>query len=159
MFNNQQSTINNQQSAISNQQPAISNQQSTTSNPTRDKIYIEISPFFLFLLNNFCLSFYFNHKSLVGTDIQDNKCSWLVVQALDRVSADERKVLEQNYGQWDDKKVANVKALYNKLDIESLFKAYEEDSYKKIQTELDKVSLMPRDVFELLLKKIYKRSK
>jgi len=95
----------------------------------------------------------------VGTDIQDNKCSWLVVQALDRVSADERKVLEQNYGQWDDKKVANVKALYNKLDIESVFKAYEEDSYKKIQTELDKVSLMPRDVFELLLKKIYKRSK
>lgn len=95
----------------------------------------------------------------VGTDIQDNKCSWLVVQALDRVNKDERTILESNYGQWDDAKVAKVKALYQKLDMEGIFRAYEEDSYKLIQAELDKVTLMPREVFELLLKKIYKRSK
>lgn len=95
----------------------------------------------------------------VGTDIQDNKCSWLVVQALDRVTKEERTILEENYGQWDDSKVAKVKALYKKLDLEGVFKSYEEESYKIIQTELDKVTLMPRDVFELLLKKIYKRSK
>mmetsp|Transcript_18179 Transcript_18179/g.27269 ORF Transcript_18179/g.27269 Transcript_18179/m.27269 type:complete len:436 (+) Transcript_18179:125-1432(+) len=95
----------------------------------------------------------------VGTDIQDNKCSWLVVQALDRVSKDERKMLEENYGQWDDAKVTKVKELYKKLDLPAVFSKYEEDSYKLIQTELDKVTLMPRDVFELLLKKIYKRSK
>lgn len=95
----------------------------------------------------------------VGTDIQDNKCSWLVVQALDRVTKEERKTLEENYGQWDDAKVAKVKALYKKLDLPSVFGKYEEESYKLIQTELDKVTLMPRDVFELLLKKIYKRSK
>ena len=95
----------------------------------------------------------------VGTDIQDNKCSWLVVQALDRVSPKQRKVLEDNYGQWDDKKVAKVKALYKELDLVKVFETYEEDSYQRIQTQLDKVTLMPRDVFELLLKKIYKRSK
>lgn len=95
----------------------------------------------------------------VGTDIQDNKCSWLVVQALDRVSADQRKVLEDNYGQWDDKKVSNVKDLYNELELVKVFEDYEEASYKIIQEALDKVTLMPRDVFELLLKKIYKRSK
>lgn len=98
-------------------------------------------------------------KNTVGTDIQDNKCSWLVVQALDRVTPEERTMLEQNYGQWDDAKVAKVKALYKKLDLPGVFKAYEENSYKIIQAELDKVTLMPRDVFELLLKKIYKRSK
>ena len=95
----------------------------------------------------------------VGTDIQDNKCSWLVVQALDRVNKDERRILEDNYGQWDNAKVAKVKALYKKLDMTSIFETYEEDSYKLIQDELDKVTLMPREVFELLLKKIYKRSK
>jgi farnesyl diphosphate synthase len=95
----------------------------------------------------------------VGTDIQDNKCSWLVVQALDRVTPKQRKILEDNYGQWCDKKVANVKALYKELDLVKVFETYEEDSYKRIQTQLDKVTLMPRDVFELLLKKIYKRSK
>ena len=30
----------------------------------------------------------------IGTDIQDNKCGWLVVQALNRVNAEQRKVLE-----------------------------------------------------------------
>ncbi|CAM9995312.1 unnamed protein product [Phaeothamnion confervicola] len=43
----------------------------------------------------------------VGTDIQDNKCSWLVVQALDCASPDQRKVLVDNYGQHDLKKVTN----------------------------------------------------
>lgn len=95
----------------------------------------------------------------VGTDIQDNKCSWLVVQALDRVTKEERTILEQNYGQWNDAKVAKIKDLYTKLDLPAVFSSYEENSYKVIQDELDKVTLMPRDVFELLLKKIYKRSK
>jgi farnesyl diphosphate synthase len=95
----------------------------------------------------------------VGTDIQDNKCSWLVVQALERCTPDQRKVLENNYGQWDDNKVKKVKELYKTLNLVSVFEEYEQASYKDIQAELDKVTLMPRDVFELLLKKIYKRSK
>jgi farnesyl diphosphate synthase len=95
----------------------------------------------------------------VGTDIQDNKCSWLVVQALAKANPTQKKVLEANYGVWDDKKVAKVKALYKELDLPAVFSKYEEDSYTAIQAELDKVKLMPRDVFELLLKKIYKRSK
>ena len=30
----------------------------------------------------------------IGTDIEDNKCSWLVVQALKKVTAEQREVLE-----------------------------------------------------------------
>lgn len=30
----------------------------------------------------------------VGTDIEDNKCSWLVVQALQRVTTEQRQTLE-----------------------------------------------------------------
>jgi len=95
----------------------------------------------------------------VGTDIQDNKCSWLVVQALDRASAAQRKVLLENYGKWDDKNVARVKDLYKEMGLEKIFQDYEEASYVEIQRELDALTVMPRDVFELLLKKIYKRSK
>jgi farnesyl diphosphate synthase len=95
----------------------------------------------------------------VGTDIQDSKCSWLVVQALQRCTPEQRLILENNYGQWDDKKVKKVKELYNTVDLVKVFEDYEQASYKDIQAELDKVTLMPRDVFELLLKKIYKRSK
>jgi farnesyl diphosphate synthase len=95
----------------------------------------------------------------VGTDIQDNKCSWLVVQALDKANAKQRKVLETNYGSWEEKKVQKVKALYRTLDLEALFEQYEEDSYQRIQEKLQQIRLVPKEVFELLLKKIYKRSK
>jgi len=95
----------------------------------------------------------------VGTDIQDKKCSWLVVQALDRATSAQRKILEENYGFFDDEKVSKVKALYDELDLKSVFEAYEEESYITIKEELKEVTVMPIDVFELLLKKIYKRSK
>jgi farnesyl diphosphate synthase len=96
----------------------------------------------------------------VGTDIQDSKCSWLVVQALDRCTPAQRKVLEQNYGMHNDKNEAAVKKLYEELNLKKVFEEYEEESYRMIQAKLDKIEhIMPRDVFELLLKKIYKRSK
>ncbi|KAL7568599.1 hypothetical protein ACA910_022702 [Epithemia clementina (nom. ined.)] len=104
----------------------------------------------------------------IGTDIQENKCSWLVVQALlacpddsnDSRVKNRRKVLEQNYGQWNDGKVAKVKAVYKELDLPQLFANYEEESYAKIQKEVERVAdMVPKDVFEVLLKKIYKRSK
>lgn len=95
----------------------------------------------------------------VGTDIQDNKCSWLVVQALDLATIDQRKSLEDNYGQWDDKKVTKIKALYDEMNLKTLFDKYEEESYIAIQNEMEKVNDMPKEVFTLFLKKIYKRSK
>ena len=69
------------------------------------------------------------------------------------------KNLKEKYGQWnaDFTKVANIKNLNKNLDLSNVFETYEEDSYKRIQTLLDKVTLMPFDVFELLLKHIYKR--
>jgi farnesyl diphosphate synthase len=95
----------------------------------------------------------------VGTDIQDNKCSWLVVQALKRATPQQKKLLKDNYGKWDDKCVARVKDLYKELQLEKLFRDYEEQSYLEIQRDLEQVTLVPRAVFDLFLQKIYKRSK
>lgn len=36
----------------------------------------------------------------IGTDIQDNKCSWLVVQCLQRASPEQRQVLQVLRGLW-----------------------------------------------------------
>ncbi|KAK2082047.1 hypothetical protein P7K49_039617 [Saguinus oedipus] len=42
----------------------------------------------------------------VGTDIQNNKCSWLVVQCLQRSTLEQRQILKKNYGQKEADKVA-----------------------------------------------------
>lgn len=41
----------------------------------------------------------------MGTDIQDNKCSWLVVQALERASKAQKALLKDNYAVDDPVKV------------------------------------------------------
>ncbi len=96
----------------------------------------------------------------IGTDIQDKKCSWLVVQALAKCTPAQRQVLEQNYGQWDDAKVKAVKQVYEELKLQQLFQEYEESSYQEIVKAVNKgADIVPRDVFDSLLQKIYKRSK
>ena len=95
----------------------------------------------------------------IGTDIQDNKCGWLVVKALDICNAKQRKILENNYGVDNPTKIKAVKKLYRDLDIESIYKDYEEESFVRLRTAIDNVEGMPKGVFEFLLKKIYKRQK
>jgi farnesyl diphosphate synthase len=95
----------------------------------------------------------------IGTDIQDNKCSWLVVQALKVATPEQKKVLEDNYGQDDEEKIAIVKQLFVELKLEETFKSYEEASYTSIKALIAQVTDIPAEVFEFLLRKIYKRSK
>ena len=95
----------------------------------------------------------------MGTDSQDHKCSWLVVQALARATPAQKAILEKHYGKHDDASVQAVKALYKQMGLEAIFRDYEEESFKAINAELDALKGIPRPVFETLLKKIYKRSK
>lgn len=95
----------------------------------------------------------------VGTDIQDNKCSWLIVQALQRVTGAQRRTLAKNYGRHDPKCIEAVKKIYANIGMTQIFEDYEEESYKSIKTMMNEVQELPSEVFEFLLKKIYKRSK
>ena len=56
----------------------------------------------------------------IGTDIQDNKCGWLVVQALDVATPAQRLLLEENYARDDDACVEKVKALYSELKLKEV---------------------------------------
>ena len=67
----------------------------------------------------------------IGTDIQDNKCGWLVVQALKRCDDSQRKIIEENYGKKDAECEKRVKELYVALEMESVYKKYEEESYER----------------------------
>ena len=95
----------------------------------------------------------------VGRDIEENKCGWLVVQALLKCTPEQREILAEHYGQESPESVQKVKQLYKELDIEGIFKAYEQSSYEEICELINSTdSSIPRACFTDLLAKIYKRS-
>jgi farnesyl diphosphate synthase len=95
----------------------------------------------------------------VGTDIQDNKCSWLVVQALERSSKSQQKVLIEHYGKDQENSIKKIKALYKSLELEKHYLNYENESYKKITSMIETTKAVPHGVFQSFLNKIYKRNK
>ena len=95
----------------------------------------------------------------IGTDIEDNKCSWLICQALLKVTPEQKAVITENYGRKDEACVQKIKALFNELELEALFKSYEQSSYEKLTREISEQKLVNEEVFLKLLRKIYKRSK
>nr|XP_020462776.1 farnesyl pyrophosphate synthase isoform X1 [Monopterus albus] len=96
----------------------------------------------------------------IGTDIQDNKCSWLVVTALEIMTPEQRAELEACYGQQDDARVEKVKALYSTLQMPKLYHKYEDESYQRLQKLIEcHAQNLPHSVFLNFAKKIYKRNK
>jgi farnesyl diphosphate synthase len=98
----------------------------------------------------------------IGTDIQDNKCSWIVNQALQRCNAEQRKLLDTCYGRKDVALEAKVKELFKELDLETVYKEYEEKIVGEIKTKIaavDESQGLKKEVFEAFLGKIYKRTK
>ncbi|KAL2130568.1 hypothetical protein VTI74DRAFT_6236 [Chaetomium olivicolor] len=110
-------------------------------------------------LDNFGLP---EHIGKIGTDIMDNKCSWLVNQALTIVTPEQRRILEENYGRKDKEREAVVKKLYDELKLEERYQAYEEKVVSEIRAmiaKIDETQGLKKGVFEAFLAKIYKRSK
>lgn len=98
----------------------------------------------------------------IGTDIQDNKCSWLINQALKRATPEQRKVLDENYGRKDGQHEAKVKQVYAELKLDQVYLQFEEEQVGKLKDLIDKVDEsegLKKTVFEEFLRKIYKRSK
>ena len=96
----------------------------------------------------------------VGTDIRDHKCSWLVVQALQRCSKEQSALLEASYG-WDDEvQEKRVKALYEELGLKAAFEQQEAESYATIKAMVQEQSdELPQDMFMPVLNKIHLRQK
>ena len=71
----------------------------------------------------------------IGTDIEDNKGSWLINQALLRCSDEQRKILEENYAKKDPAAVSymfteTAKAVYLQLQYECKMAAYQVNDHE-----------------------------
>ncbi|CAK1554998.1 unnamed protein product [Leptosia nina] len=67
-----------------------------------------------------------------GTDIQERKCSWLAVQALQRANAKQKDTFTTCYGSPDLKNVERIKELYKELNLPEVFQKEEANLHKNI---------------------------
>ncbi|KAF6065310.1 farnesyl pyrophosphate synthase [Candida albicans L26] len=98
----------------------------------------------------------------IGTDIKDNKCSWVINQALLIATPEQRQLLDDNYGKKDDESEQKCKDLFKQLGIEKIYHDYEESIVAKLRKQIDQIDEsrgLKKDVLTAFLGKVYKRSK
>ncbi|KAJ6439074.1 putative Farnesyl diohosphate synthase [Purpureocillium lavendulum] len=129
---------------------------------TAEDILIPLGEYFQIqddYLDNFGLP---EHIGKIGTDIRDNKCSWLVNKALEIATPEQRKILKENYGQKDNAKEAIIKKLYDDLKLREIYEEFEEKRTGEIRdmiSHIDESEGLKKEVFNVFLSKIYKRTK
>lgn len=88
-----------------------------------------------------------------GRDIEDGRCTWLIVVALQRATPAQKQVLIDNYGYHDPERVEKVKEVYDDIGIVHTYKKYEEHSYDLICTQIQQISKgLPHQLFFRFLK-------
>lgn len=98
----------------------------------------------------------------IGTDIQDNKCSWVVNKALKLATPEQRKILDDNYGRKDAQCEALCKKLFQDLKIDAHYREYEEKVAQELKAKIattDESRGFKGEVLTAFLNKVYKRSK
>ena len=101
-----------------------------------------------------------NVTGKVGRDIEDGKCSWIVVKALEKATPEQKAILKENYGKEDASCVGTVRKLFLDIGLPGLFLDYEEETYAGICSFINgHRDDFPKELFLFIVKKIYKRVK
>ena len=89
----------------------------------------------------------------VGTDIEENKCTWLIIQALRRCSPQQREILQSAYGTDKPEDVAKVKEIYRDLKLDEVYTEYERKAIAEITMKingLDETEGLKKTVFDIM---------
>ncbi|KAL4258566.1 FPP/GGPP synthase family protein [Pleurotus pulmonarius] len=100
----------------------------------------------------------------VGTDIIDNKCSWRINTALALANAEQRAILDANYGTKGRQQEWRVKKLFEEVGIAEEYVKHDDNAFRRItgligiMPEVTKVGELKREVFVTFLHKVYMRT-
>ena len=99
----------------------------------------------------------------IGTDIIDNKCSWVINTAIKIATPEQLQILKENYGRKDSEKENRVKDVFEQLGIRDIYSKYEELAVASLKQKISEIveveGGLKIQVFESFLSKIYKRTK
>lgn len=95
----------------------------------------------------------------MGTDIQEAKCSWLAVMALQRCSDKQKIVFTTCYGSKEPAHIERIKELYKQLQLPELYAQEETRMYESLIKQAHSLpSELSPALFVRLIDMIYKRS-
>ncbi|KAJ5643711.1 Farnesyl pyrophosphate synthase [Penicillium longicatenatum] len=75
----------------------------------------------------------------VGTDIRDNKCSWMALKVFELSSSEQKAILSLCYGKPDTEKEASVKDVFCQVNIEDVFKNFETTELDNLEKQIDQI--------------------
>lgn len=93
----------------------------------------------------------------VGSDIQENKYTWLVAEALQRCNEEQRQVLEMSYGRDDEEHMSRVKEIFKQLDMVKEFKSWGKKMVISIKSAIDNIDEstgLKKEVFTAMMSKV-----
>ncbi|XP_072942991.1 uncharacterized protein [Epargyreus clarus] len=89
----------------------------------------------------------------LGTDIQEGKCTWLAVTALQKCNEAQRKTFTRYYGSPDPEHVEEIKRLYDELNLPEIYKQEQRiryDEITRLANDLNSISKAPELFLKLL---------
>ena len=98
-----------------------------------------------------------------GTDIQDGKCTWLIIKALEKANDEQKEILKSNYGVHSDSSENRVKEVFESLKIREEYAAYEANEYSSLKKNIaafsEKYPSVPSVIFDSYLESLFRRSR
>ncbi|KAE8381809.1 isoprenoid synthase domain-containing protein [Aspergillus bertholletiae] len=94
----------------------------------------------------------------IGTDIQENKCSWLSVEAIRRCDKEQMKALENSYGSHHSNDIFKVRELFEQLKLVQAFEDWDRQMLNNINEEIEKAVVetgLQREIFSEFLSKYF----
>ncbi|XP_059221671.1 uncharacterized protein LOC131996215 [Stomoxys calcitrans] len=75
-----------------------------------------------------------------GNDIEQNKCTWLALECMERATEEQKHIMFECYGKKDPQMIQNVMELYKILDLPQIFADFEMESYENIKDLVEHAS-------------------
>ncbi|PWY72703.1 farnesyl-pyrophosphate synthetase [Aspergillus eucalypticola CBS 122712] len=102
---------------------------------TRD-ILVPLGSFYQF--QNEYLVIFGNHRltGKIGTDIQENKCSWVIIQALQMCSTEQRHILLENYGQPSQDSAMKCQRIFELLSLREEYRSREDRELDELEASI-----------------------
>lgn len=88
----------------------------------------------------------------VGSDIQDNKCTWFTAKVYEVKNENIKKTLEAHYGKEEAEEVEKVKQLYRDLGLKSVYATFQKELIEEIELKVIEQKLLRREPFLDLLR-------